>query len=217
MPLPRGIKSRKGLRLLLSRLGHFLRSDIWRLRANELSRARSWLVWNLRIVALAVRGFAEDQCKLRASALTFYSLLSIVPVASVAFGVAKGFGLEQHLEAQIRANLKVQEEVVERVIEFSGSLLGDVRIREGVRSDELGQEEVLVRLVQGFLPGQLVVGDVGLVPVHRGEDIQGVGPQERDCGKGDVVVIGLQQDLVAAGLEGRDVQDGSKGVSIGLQ
>jgi uncharacterized BrkB/YihY/UPF0761 family membrane protein len=40
----------------------------------------------------------RDQCQLRASALTFYTLLSSVPVMAMAFGIAKGFGLEQLLQ-----------------------------------------------------------------------------------------------------------------------
>ena len=35
---------------------------------------------------------------LRASALTFYTLLSVIPVAAIAFAIAKGFGLDQNLE-----------------------------------------------------------------------------------------------------------------------
>ena len=38
---------------------------------------------------VSLRSFGEDKYELRASALTFYSLLSIVPVVAMAFGVAK--------------------------------------------------------------------------------------------------------------------------------
>jgi membrane protein len=48
----------------------------------------------LRIFILAFRGFKEDDLHLRASALTYYSLLAIVPVVAMGFGIAKGFGLE---------------------------------------------------------------------------------------------------------------------------
>ncbi len=76
---------------------------------------------------LAVRGFTEDRCQLRASALTFYSLLSIVPVVAMAFGVAKGFGLEKLLEKRILEQMQGQEEVVERVVEFARSMLDNTQ------------------------------------------------------------------------------------------
>jgi membrane protein len=56
---------------------------------------------------------------LRASALTFYTLLSIVPVVAMAFGVAKGFGLEKILEAQLLAKLEGQPEVADRLLGFA--------------------------------------------------------------------------------------------------
>jgi membrane protein len=72
---------------------------------------------------LAVRGFAEDKCKFRASALTFYSLLSVVPVIAMMFGIAKGFGLEKRIETELLQKMQGQEEVAKRVIDFANSLL----------------------------------------------------------------------------------------------
>jgi len=55
----------------------------------------------LRIIVLAARGFLEDKVQIRASALTLYTLLSILPVIAIAFAIAKGFGLDQNLESII--------------------------------------------------------------------------------------------------------------------
>jgi membrane protein len=60
-----------------------------------------FLIRVLRIILLTFRGFIENKCQLRASSLTFYSLLSIVPVMAMAFGVAKGFGFQRTLEKEI--------------------------------------------------------------------------------------------------------------------
>jgi membrane protein len=72
---------------------------------------------------LAVRGFREDACMLRASSLTFYSLLSIVPVVAMAFGIAKGFGFHDMLESQLYQNFPGQEEIVSQVVVFADRLL----------------------------------------------------------------------------------------------
>ena len=111
----------------VSKSVQFLKTDIWRLRANKLPANKSFWINQLRIVILAIRGFNEDKCQLRASALTFYSLLSIVPVVAMAFGIAKGFGLEKILEAQIIEGLEGQEDVAERIIGFARSLLENAR------------------------------------------------------------------------------------------
>ncbi len=101
----------------------FLNADIWRLQADKLPRHRSFWITQLRIVLLAVRRFNLDRCELRASALTFYSLLSIVPVVALAFAVAKGFGVEKILADQLMEKMQGQEEVAERIIGFAQSFL----------------------------------------------------------------------------------------------
>jgi membrane protein len=105
----------------------FLKTDIWRIRSRDLTGQKGFWIRQLRIFLLAIRGFAEDKCQLRASALTFYSLLSIVPVAAMAFGIAKGFGFEKVLEKQLIEKLQGQEEVIERVIVFARSLLDNTK------------------------------------------------------------------------------------------
>ena len=109
------------------RFTDFIRGDIWRVRLKDLPRKQSFLIRQLRIFLLSVRGFDEDKCQLRASALTFYSLISIVPVAAMAFGIAKGFGFEKRVERQLLEQFQGQEEVITRVITFAESLLTNTK------------------------------------------------------------------------------------------
>ena len=108
---------------MISRFRNFVKTDIWRMRLKNYPPTHSFLIRQLRIIVLATRGFIENNCKYRASALTFYSLLSIVPVLAMMFGIAKGFGFEKNVETQILKSLQGQEEVASRIINFSNSLL----------------------------------------------------------------------------------------------
>jgi membrane protein len=74
---------------------------IWHTPLSELSRKKTFLIKQLRILFIAGRGSLKDKVQLRASALTFYTLLSIIPVIAIAFAIAKGFGLDQNLEGLI--------------------------------------------------------------------------------------------------------------------
>jgi membrane protein len=112
---------------MLSKTLSFLKKDIWRIRSSKLPKRKSFFINQLRIVILAVRNFDQDKCNLRASALTYYSLLSVVPVLAVAFGIAKGFGLEKLLERQIVERLPGQEEIVTNMINFSHALLENTK------------------------------------------------------------------------------------------
>ena len=111
----------------LSDTVQFLNTDIWRLQTHKLPPGRSFWITQLRILLLAVRRFNLDKCELRASALTFYFLLSIVPVVALAFAVAKGFGVEKILGEQLLAKMQGQEEVAERIIGFAQSMLENTR------------------------------------------------------------------------------------------
>lgn len=105
----------------------FTTRDMWNIHRKKLPRHRAFLIRVLRIVVLTIRGLSEDRCHLRASSLTFYSLLSIVPVLAMAFGIAKGFGFERALRNLILEQLAGQEEVARRMIEFSQAMLENVK------------------------------------------------------------------------------------------
>jgi membrane protein len=106
---------------------NFIKTDIWRIRKEDFPRMKYFFIKQLRILILATRGFAQNQCPLRASALTFYSTLSIVPMVAMAFGIAKGFGYQEILENQLLEKLSGQEEVMIRVVDFAHSLLENTK------------------------------------------------------------------------------------------
>jgi membrane protein len=115
---------------LKSKIINFIKTDIWKIRKKDLSRMKYFFIKQLRILLLAIRGFGQDQCPLRASALTFYSILSIVPLVAMAFGIAKGFGFQNLLEKQLLEKFPGQEEVMIRIFDFARSLLENTK--EGI-------------------------------------------------------------------------------------
>jgi membrane protein len=112
---------------MISDIIKFLTTDIWRIRSRELPRPRFFLITILRILILSVRGIIEDKGTLRASALTFWSFLSVVPFFAMLFGIAKGFGLEEKLESQLMEGMSGQEEVASWIIQLAHSLLASTR------------------------------------------------------------------------------------------
>ena len=112
---------------LNAKIIEFIRVDIWRIRLKDTSRTRYFFIKQFRILLLTIRGFAKDKCPLSASALTFYSILSIVPIVAMAFGIAKGFGFQVFLEKQLLEKFSGQEEVMNRVVAFAHSLLDNTK------------------------------------------------------------------------------------------
>lgn len=109
----------------ISNARQFLKEDIWRIRIKELHGSRRFLIRHLRMLLVAGKGFISDNCTLWAMSLTYFSLLSIVPVFALAFAVAKGFGLQQHLEELIIELFVGQEDVTARLLTYSRNLLED--------------------------------------------------------------------------------------------
>lgn len=108
---------------MIRKIIQFLSKDVWLINLEELPKSRSFLIQQLRILILAVRGFKEDQCQIRGSALTIFTLLSVVPVLAMAFGIAQGFGLEAKLEVEIHKAFDATPEVSAFLIDFASSAL----------------------------------------------------------------------------------------------
>jgi membrane protein len=78
-----------------------------------------------RVIIGTIRGFIHDECFYKASALTFYTLLSIVPIFAIAFGVAKGFGLEKYIEQELSARLLDQPQITHQIIIFANAVIAN--------------------------------------------------------------------------------------------
>lgn len=84
---------------------------------------RRSLVKKIRVCYYVFKDYNNDFLLVRASALTYFTVLSIVPLLALAFGIAKGFGLEAYLAKQILENFSSQKEVMEQLLDYSHSML----------------------------------------------------------------------------------------------
>ncbi|HVN70661.1 MAG TPA: YihY/virulence factor BrkB family protein [Desulfomonilia bacterium] len=101
----------------------FLKQGIWDVSLKELPWMERHLVSALRVLSITFRKYTADECALRSSALTFFTLMSIVPIAAVAFAIAKGFGFQKLLEQRLMQDMAEHQELVVYVMEFSRRLL----------------------------------------------------------------------------------------------
>lgn len=77
----------------------------------------------IRIWVIAISEFNKDKCGEKASALTYFSVLSIVPVLALAFGIATLFGLEQYLNNELSKYFAGQEDVLKYMLTFAQKML----------------------------------------------------------------------------------------------
>ncbi|QSE99161.1 YihY/virulence factor BrkB family protein [Fulvivirga lutea] len=107
----------------IQRLINFFKKDIWEVDFKSISSSKRFLYKTIKVTILAAKGVQEDKIALRASALTYFSLLSFVPLLAIAFALAKGFGLDKVLEDQLLENFEGQEQVFQQSLNFAHNLL----------------------------------------------------------------------------------------------
>ena len=110
----------------LSQIKQFLEVDLWKVKLSALNNKRRFLYSNLFIFIISFIEFDRNSIFEKASSLTYFSLLSIVPLLSIAFGIAKGFGLEKYLERELNHIFIGQEEILEMSLEFTKRMLNTV-------------------------------------------------------------------------------------------
>ena len=117
----------EAIRARLNRVMRWFSTTIWQAHRAEQPAARRLLIRLLRTAAMAGQGFSRHQGSLRASALTFYTLLSLVPVAALAFAIAKGFGFERRLQGELLERFAAQEEVLQQIFQFAQNMLANAK------------------------------------------------------------------------------------------
>jgi membrane protein len=100
-----------------------LNYSIWNTSLSQASRGRRIVIKYIRTFLLAARGFRQDKVQLRAASLTLYTLLSIIPMAAIAFAVAKGFGLEGDLQSKLTSEFASQQEVLGWILSVADNAL----------------------------------------------------------------------------------------------
>lgn len=109
---------------MIKRIIQYISYDIWFKKEHEYkSKKVRWAVRQFKVLLFTAQGFGEHSLLVRSAALTFYTLMSLVPIAALVFGIAKGFGLEARLSGYLHAQFPQYGLVVDQVIGFAEAML----------------------------------------------------------------------------------------------
>lgn len=113
---------------MIKRLLHFLTEGIFRLREEEVdSRFLRWALRQYKLLYYTSRGVIEHDTLTRSASLTFYTLMSIVPLAALIFAVMKGFGMAEHLTRELHHALPQFPEFINYIVGFANNALARTR------------------------------------------------------------------------------------------
>lgn len=100
-----------------------IRTDIWKTPMDRLTGTKAYWIRQVRIIYMVIKGIRRDHIYIKASALTYFTILSVIPLIALAFGIAKGFGLQDELRAQIIMQFHNQEQVMAWILDFANNML----------------------------------------------------------------------------------------------
>lgn len=105
----------------------FVTDKLWKVRINRVDKRQGLLLRQLRVFSLAIKGFQHDNCLTSATALTYYSLFSIVPVLALVFAIAKGFGMEKTLQDEILNSNRQYADILQNAFVYANKMLAETR------------------------------------------------------------------------------------------
>ncbi|MBD5375215.1 MAG: YihY family inner membrane protein [Bacteroides sp.] len=100
------------------RMYEYCASGVWR------DTRDTWRVRAVKIGNLSVRGFMDADLQTQASALTFQTILAIVPSLALIFAIGRGFGFQNLIQTQLYNYFPSQHKALEMAFGFVDSYLG---------------------------------------------------------------------------------------------
>lgn len=111
----------------LKKLFTFITVDIWKITETEVKGKKSFLYHIIKTLYITIKRFGEDRIASMASALTYSTLLAIVPMLAILFAIARGFGFGNLLEAQLYNNFGGKNETTLTILHFVDAYLDQAK------------------------------------------------------------------------------------------
>ena len=99
----------------------FVSVDIWHITEYKLH------IHILKTLNLSVRCFLNEKLQEKASALTFSSILAIVPALAMLFAICKGFGFQHIMQSQLFDYFPAQRQALEYMLSFVDQYLDQMK------------------------------------------------------------------------------------------
>lgn len=84
---------------------------------------RSWRINVIKTVNLSVRSFLDRDMQSQAAALTFKTILAVVPALALMFAIGKGFGMQTGIQSQLYGYFPAQTQALDKAFTFVDSYI----------------------------------------------------------------------------------------------
>lgn len=99
----------------ISRIKKYIDEDLWKIQTKDLPKRKKYVIELLKTFVIAFKEFVNDKCAEKASALTYFSMLSLVPVLALIIAIARIFNIKEPMERELERYLSGQTEILDEV------------------------------------------------------------------------------------------------------
>ncbi len=141
---------------MFKKIKQFFNNEILHADLTGKSARRIFVIRQIRVIVFAFKGFFEDRAALRATSLTYFTILSLIPILAMAFGIASGFGFEDKLNDVIDKNfrkfeLRLNSDTLNQALAADttslemaqGIAVSDSIVSSGIEKEELQTDKIL--------------------------------------------------------------------------
>lgn len=114
--------SKKYISEKVKKTKQFIDEDIWNLDLESFSRMKARLIREAQTIIVAIRNFSKLNLGLRATALSFFTTMSLIPFVAVVFSIANKAGFGSYLKSLLFDAFE-DDELLVRVLSFADNII----------------------------------------------------------------------------------------------
>ena len=117
----------KRLKGKTKKLKSFFSEEIWELELEELSKAKARFIKYVKIAIITAKTYAQQKIGPQAVALSYLSVMALVPFLAIVFAITGGLGVDGLLKDFMYSNFSSSQGVIDTVLSFSQNIIDTAR------------------------------------------------------------------------------------------
>jgi len=105
------------------RINRFLGFDVWHVNPDSLSsKLKARFVSDTKVVLMVLKTFKEQKIGFQSVALSYFSIMAVIPMIAVCFAVTSGFGLERKM-LEILYSFNLPQDIVDMLMNGASNII----------------------------------------------------------------------------------------------
>ena len=117
----------KRLKGKTKKLKSFFSEEIWELELEELSKAKARFIKYAKVAIITAKTYAQQKIGPQAVALSYLSVMALVPFLAIVFAITGGLGVDGLLKEFMYSNFSTNQGVIDTVLSFSQNIIDTAR------------------------------------------------------------------------------------------